>query len=180
MGILRLKNSHIKLALDDNIYRRVHRIIGNTRDPDLLISRCRDHAKQLDISVVTKPKSSLKISKFTTTYYKQIRLASDIDDYTLFSKATLWPHELAHVFQWRVVGRSTFAFRYLRARWRWIFEMQAYRVSIEVMRRLGASQSKINKYIANKPQSLRDGYKLGSIRWKDLKSATERVLKTPL
>lgn len=180
MGLTRLRSSAIRSANDDHYFNKVLKLIDGAKTPEEIIERCEKEAKRLGLRITTKSSTSLKWSKMTTTFYKEIRLGSDFDDEPAWAQASTWAHEMVHVYQWRGMGRAKFARRYLWRVSRWWIEMQAYRMSIHVRKVLGIDKTMTQRWIREKPYRLKAGYLLGGLRWKDLRNKTRQVLTEEL
>jgi len=176
MGWTRIRKSHVKLAFNDRYFDKVLKLLDGATTAKEIIDRCEAEAKRLGLKVKKKTSSFFKWSKMTTTYYKEIRLGEDFDDEPEWAQAVTWAHEMVHVYQWRGMGRANFARRYLWRIWRWIIEMQAYRMSIHIRKLLGIKESWTKRYIRDKPYKLKGGYLLGGLRWSHLKKQTRHVL----
>jgi len=176
MGLTRLRGSAIRSANDDRYFSMVLNLICGATTPEEIILRCEDEANRLDMKIMTKASTSLKWSKMTTTFYREIRLSQGYSDKSPWQKAATWCHEMVHVYQWRGMGRTKFASRYAWRTSRWWIEMQAYRMDIYISKMSLAKTTKIQDYIESMPSNLRSGYALGGLRQKDLRDATREVL----
>lgn len=176
MGLTRIRSSAVRSANDDRYFKKVLKLIDGADTPGEIINRCEREAKRMGLKVTTKSSTSLKWSKMTTTFYREIRLGVDFDDEPEWAQAVIWCHEMVHVYQWRGMGRVGFARRYAWRVSRWWIEMQAYRMSIHVRKLLKVNHRMTERYIRAKPSSLRGGYALGGLRWKHLRDKTSSVL----
>lgn len=175
---LRIRKKDLKLASS-----RVH------RDPVLdKDHRGKAHAlslhyrrtwKRYGVTPVYKSTFWGRLSKMSTTYYKQVRLGTTYRKLSDGGKALTDGHETVHVKQWRHYGRSTFRTRYLFwTRWRWAVEVQAYAESVRVLVALGARDEEIREYITSRPTVLWEKYVgMKLIRKRDLWSNTILVLQ---
>ena len=176
MGWTRLKSKDIRRAEYDGYYDKVLDLIKGCKTPKQIIEKCEAEARRLKLQVVKKYSSSMKWSKMTTTFYKEIRLGADFDDEPDWAQAVIWAHEMVHVYQWRGMGRGTFASRYAWRSWRWAIEMQGYRMSLHVRKVLGIKREWNARYIRAMPSILKSGYVLGGLRWSHLRDRTREVL----
>jgi len=167
-------------ALDNDAFNKVKKLLNGAKTAEDIIERCKAECKRLGYEITTKSSSSMKWSKMTTTYYKEIRLGEDFDEEPDWAQAVTWAHEMVHVYQWRLMGKVTFARRYLSALWRWVIEMQAYRMSIHIFEQLGANKEWVERYIRQKPDHLRGPYAFWRIRKSDLRKYTRIILRTEL
>ena len=178
MAILKIRSIDVSRASNDKYYNDIACEIQPHNEAIDIIKACQDYAKKLGIKIEEKSSNSLKISKMSTTYYKSIRLGSNFSKKSDIDKAKTWAHELCHSLQWRHEGRVKFGSRYiLSPRWRWVYEVQAYRISVMVLRKLKLNDSDINDYIKRIPNSLRNNYSLKIIRKKDIENKTIQILK---
>jgi len=140
---------------------------------------------ELGLELVTKDSNFLRLSKMTTTYYKQVRLGSDWPNYNVYQKANTLVHEAVHARQWRSYGRYRFGTWYLRRpRWRWAMEMQGYRESMRwsIINLHGrrASSRRIEAEIKRRADAvtgiLVNGYVLGRVSRSDRMTQTKRIM----
>lgn len=151
------------------------------KTPDAMIAHCLGQAQLYGVQVVEKPKRSrLRMSKFSTTFYKQIRLVHGFYDRSKRDQARTLAHELVHVRQWRSFGRVRYALSYLGERFRWAMEMQAYAESVRAMVILRFPQSQIEWYANTKWKSIITPYRLGRIDRTDLERSTTYVLRSAM
>ncbi len=178
MGAFKIRNKDIARQNDDKYLDKVPNQIKGADTPDEIISQCKKEAKRLGLRIVHKSSTFPRLSKFTTTLYKEIRLGTSFRDKPRWVQATIWAHEMVHVYQWRGEKRARFALRYIGfpGRYRWAYEMQAYRMSIHVRKVLKATRSSTNRSIEARPKGMKKGYSLGLLRWRDLRGDTRDVL----
>lgn len=176
----RIKSKHVKRAMDNQAYDKVKKLLKGANSAEEVIARCTREAKRMGLQIKTKTSTSLKWSKMTTTFYKEIRLGQDFDQEPEWARAVIWAHEMVHVYQWRQMKRARFAARYLRAFWRWAIEIQAYRMSVMVRKRLGIEAVWNDRYIRQLPDRLRGGYALWRIRRSSLHEQTIKALRSEL
>lgn len=145
-----------------------------------LLEYCLKEIKRLGLRVVEKKKSKLRLSKMSTTYYREVRVAHGFWKRDIPTQAATLAHELVHARQWRKHGRVRFALAYATSpRFRLAVELQAYRESIRAMRAMGYSNKYIESYINRKPFTMKDAYLLHRVRWDALSSLTRCVLRIP-
>ncbi len=177
MGWLNIRSRDLKLAMDDRFFNPAvfHDANGKPRTAAEIIQWCEAEAVGLGMRGVIKPSSSLKFSKFGTTFYRSILLPSDYADRPLWRNAVLWAHEIQHARQWRGYGRGRFAMNYvLRARYRWAVEMQCYRTSVRAYLHLGHSPT---NYIERRAKGFMKSYSAGSLRASSVIRHTRSVLE---
>ncbi len=176
MGWLKLRASDLKLANDDSLFDPdvfIDSRTGEKRTAEQVIHWCETKARGLGMKIVQKPKSSLKLSKFGSTYYGEIRLPMDYNKRSAWRNAALWAHEIMHALQWRKYKR--FGSRYIfNTRWRWAIEMQCYRVSVRAWRHFGKNPT---NYIDGQPDSMRNSYACKMIRQRDIEKHTVAILR---
>jgi hypothetical protein len=146
-----------------------------------IIERCVQEAMRLKLDIRHKRSRSLKWSKFTATYYREIRLGSNFTKLPKWAQATIWAHEMVHVYQWRDVGRSKFGTSYVfnpMKRWEW--EMQGYRMSVAIRKRLGISTETNERYIEDKIKSVWKAYVLSALHKPSYEKKTRMALTTAL
>lgn len=140
---------------------------------------------ELKLKLVTKDSTFLRLSKMTTTYFKEIRLGSGWPNYNEYQKANTLVHEAVHARQWRSYGRFRFGTWYLRRpRWRWAIEMQGYResmrwaiINLHAQRRpLKDIESEIQRRADEVAKILIGGYVLGRVSRRDRKVHTKRIM----
>lgn len=180
MGLIRIRDKHVRLAMDNDSYDAVKDLLQGSKTPSIIIERCIDEANRLDLRITTKTSTSKTWSKMTTTFYKEIRLGTGFALQPEWAQAMIWAHEMVHGNQWRKMGRATFGTRYLDTRWRWIIEMQAYRMSIHIRERIGIPQAATVTYIQQKPNDLWDAYAFWALNKWDFTKYTREVLSTEL
>jgi len=178
MGLIRIRDRDIRLAesqrfRDDALDRPWFKNASG------LLIRWRTEARLLGVRLVSKRSLfGLRFSKFSTAYYKEIRLGTTYNRKSDEWKAVTLGHELVHSRQWRGYGRNTFRTRYiLSMRWRWAIEVQAYAESVRILAALGASREEISNYIDTRPGALWDSYGLRGLRKKDVYTYTLRTLR---
>lgn len=179
----RITKSYLKLA-------------RSTRFNNDQIHKYRDAQEALDAylpwlkkrrKLVIKSTKYKRLSKATTTYYKEIRLGSGWKKRNAESKAYILVHEAVHVRQWDHYGRVGFGSRYIfDPRFRWAVEVHGYREGIVwgvvVLKARGFSNEKIRKTLQAKiDQAIKSltgkTYSLGRVSQSDIKKHTERILK---
>lgn len=144
---------------------------------DELGSHYRKIWEGVGVRAVKKSSAFGRLSKMTTTFYKQIRLGTNYDKKSPEWKAATDAHETVHVHQWRRWGRNRFRSRYIFwPRWRWSIEMQGYTESIRALVCLGASDELIHEFIQSRPGSLKSGYALGILNQDQMSTETLRIL----
>ena len=180
MGLTRIRNSAVRKAFEDRYVDKVLKLIDGANTPAEVINRCEREAKRLGLRVTTKSSSSLKWSKMTTTFYKEIRLGTNFSKTPDWAQAVTWCHEMVHVYQWRGMGRFKFARRYAWRVSRWWIEMQAYRMTIHMRKKFKIDRSWSERYIEAIPYRLKAGYALGGLRWSHLRKQTVHVMTTEL
>ena len=140
---------------------------------ETMIEHLHAEAASFGVTIVTKIKTSLRSSKVSTAYYKQIRVRHDWNDITHASQATTLAHEMVHVRQWRKYGRLGFGARYvLSQRFRWAMEMQARTEQVIAMQCLGMGTQ---EFVDKQAERMLDVYKLGRIR-DDVRRYTPEIL----
>lgn len=177
MGLVKLRSKDRERALSTRHF--VDKVLSFERDPDGLLAYCISFAKRHGVRIVEKRPSRLKLSKMTTTYYREIRVAVGFwgRGWSVARRAVVMAHEILHVLQWRFYGRVTFAMSYVgSARFRWAIEMQAYRFGVLVKRMLGYAERSIQDSIRHRASAMRKPYALGGLRWRDVKKYTPAVL----
>jgi hypothetical protein len=177
MGLIRLRDDDVALArsrADEDIA-----LSGPwAGQAQRLCARYLDEAKSLNLRVVEKSSTWLRLSKVSTTYYKEIRLGSDWKEKDIHDQAVILAHELRHARQWRRYGPSTFRNRYIfYTRWRWGVEVQCYAESIRALVALGAVPTAVDKYIDDRVKALWEHYVLGTLHKGDVMTHTRRVLE---
>lgn len=181
MGLIRIRPEDVRRAYVNDAFDRVLKLLEGADTAEEISHRCHRDALRLGLIVRHKSSSSLKWSKFTTTFYEEVRLGSDFYEEPAWAQAATWAHELVHVHQWRIVGRAKFGRRYVFSlRWRWMYEMQAYRMSILIRQRLGVSEEMTLRYIRQKPESLRSSYLLMGLRNNHLRDYTRQILTSEM
>lgn len=134
-------------------------------------------AKKMGYKIVNKRSWGTKLSKFTTTYYRQIRVGEKYPDYPIEAQAIIMCHEIVHARQWRHYKPARFATRYLAsARFRWAMEVQGYAEGIHAAVALGADEDYIEHQIQHRANTLRKSYSMWSLRASDVRSATRNIL----
>lgn len=178
MGLWRIRSKDVHRANDDEYFCKVLKLLKGATTPDEIITRCERETLRLGMRYVNKSSSSMRWSKYTTTWYSQVRLGSNFRDRSRLAQAATWAHEMIHVYQWRGEGRGRFGTRYIGypGRWRWAYEMQAYRMSIHIRKVLKVTTSSTKRYIRDKHESMRKTYSLGGFRSSDLRNKTREVL----
>ena len=176
----KLRKKHVKLAFRNTSYDKVVKLLDGAKTPAEVIDRCEREAKRLGLRVVKKNSTSLKWSKMTTTFYREIRLGTEYDRMPEWAKAALWAHEMVHVYQWRDMGRAKFARRYMWAPTRWAIEMEAYRITIFMRQRFGVERVWNERYIGDLVHVFRSAYGMWRIQAKSLRKNTVEVLSTAL
>lgn len=119
-----------------------------------------------------------RFSKMSTTYYREIRVGSRWEEFSVAKKAAVLKHEIVHAKQWRHYGQVRFAAKYIfSARFRWSMEVQAYRESVRAYRTLGALESWLREYVLDSvPGSLWNSYGLRTLRKDDVYDETRKLL----
>lgn len=174
---MRLRSSDIRRADSTRAFDKVMKLLEGATTADEIIERCRREAKRLGLRIVTKSSTSLQWSKFTTTFYKEIRLGSEFHKKAKWQQAATWAHEMVHVYQWRLEGRARFGSRYVfRTRYRWAYEVEGYRMSVHIRERLKVPRAWTRAYIFDRPNVLRKSYALHTIRRNDLTKHTIEIL----
>ena len=177
MGLIRLRDDDIALARsrsDEDI--ALSGPWAGQADP--LCKRYFDEAKEMGLRVVEKSSTWLRLSKMSTTYYKELRLGSGWKEKDIHDQAVILAHELRHARQWRRYGRTTFRNHYIfHTRWRWAVETQCYCESIRALVALGAAPAVIDKYVDDRVKALWESYALGSLHKGDVMTHSRRVLE---
>lgn len=144
---------------------------------DELMAHYRKVWKKVGVKAVKKSSAFGRLSKMTTTYFKQIRLGTGYDKKSDEWKAATDAHETVHVKQWRRWGRNRFRSRYLFwPRWRWAIEMQGYTESVRALVALGAADELLHEFIQSRPGSLKRNYALGILNQDQMSKETLRIL----
>lgn len=137
--------------------------------------------------LVIKDTKYKRLSKATTTYYKEIRLGSGWEKKNSEQKAYILVHEAVHVRQWDYYGAFKFGRKYIfNARFRWAVEVHGYREGIMwgvvVLKARGHSDKKIREILDAKIDQtiktlLGKTYLLTTIRSSDIKKHTRKILE---
>jgi hypothetical protein len=145
--------------------------------PEPLKYHAEQRAKKMGYKIVNKRSWGTKMSKFTTTYYKQIRVGEGYPNYPVPIQAMIMCHEIVHARQWRHYRPARFATSYLAsARFRWAMEVQGYAEGVHAAVAMGAEEDWIERNIENRAQTLRKGYSMWSLRASDVRGATRNIL----
>lgn len=137
--------------------------------------------------LVIKSTKYNRLSKATTTYYKEIRLGSGWESKNSEQKAYILVHEAVHVRQWDHYGRLKFGSKYVfDVRFRWAVEVQGYREGIMwgvvVLKARGHSDSKVRDILQAKiDQSINSllgkTYLLNRISRSDIKKHSRAIFE---
>jgi hypothetical protein len=180
MGLLKLRDDDVKLGSTAIFLDRDLADFG--RDSDRMLKDAFTWAKEH--GYVIRQKSSLfgRLSKMSTTYYKEIRVGSRWETFTVAKKAAVLKHEIVHAKQWHHFGQATFGTKYIfSARFRWAMEVQAYRESTRAYRTLGATEPWLREYVTDVvPASLWGSYGLRTLRKDDVFYETRKILMKEL
>lgn len=175
MGLIKLRDKDIRRARSER-YR--DKALDRRWGANDLLERWMQEAKGMGVRVV--PKTSffgMRLSKMSTTYYREIRLGTGYPDKRPEWKAVTMGHEMLHARQWRGYGRNKFRTRYLFwTRWRWAIEVQAYSESVRILVALGANDETLTEYIASRSDVLWNSYALKGLRRKDVYVYTHSIL----
>lgn len=180
----RLRKSDIKRARSTRVFNKK---LADYPTLELVEERYRRYfTDELGMKIVTKSSNHLRLSKMTTTYYKELRLGTNFEDKDDIGQAQIWVHEAPHTKQWRYYGRIKFSYKYAKdSRWRWSIEMPCYgeglRWSIIHARYEGLSVEKIDKAIDNYIERIvrifANGYGLGWVHRGDMRKWTRKILR---
>jgi len=180
----RLKKSHLKLArsLAFSNAHSLHKYQTPKEALDWYIPWLKKRRK-----LVVKSTKHHRLSKATTTYYKEIRLGNGWPEKGDEEKAYLLVRETVHVKHWAHYKRLGFATKYiLFARFRWAIEVHCCREGIMwgvvVLKARGHSDGKVREILEAKivgaiKSLLGKTYALGSIRESDIKEHTRKILE---
>ncbi len=150
--------------------------LGDYKTASPMIAHCRVEARSFGVRIVHKVRSSLRMSKVSTAYYRQIRLGTDYETAQSFSQAATMAHEMVHVRQWRYYGRLGFAWRYVMSpRFRWAVECNAFAEGVRALRILGIHAA-IGHEVHTRATQMRGPYRLRSINESDLVTQTRKIL----
>lgn len=179
----RLRSSHLKLARS---YKFSNNQLHKYQTPQEALDRYIPWLEERRKLVVKSTKNH-RLSKATTTYYKEIRLGNGWPDKTDEQKAYLLVRETVHVKHWDHYKRLGFAARYIfNARFRWAIEVHCCREGIMwgvvVLKARGHSDARVREILEAKIDSsirslLGKTYALGSIRKSDIKKHTRKILR---
>jgi hypothetical protein len=163
-----------------------NRFLERYQTPDDVFERYIPYFEdELGLELVIKSSRYTRLSKMTTTYFREIRLGSRWPEYNDFQKASTLVHEAVHARQWRYYGRFRFGTWYLRRpRWRWAIEMHGYRESarwaVIHMHAAGSSTSRIEREVRRRASAttgiLVNGYALGRVSRSDRMDWTNRIM----
>jgi hypothetical protein len=180
---LKLRSSDIRRAKSS---RYNNKKLADYTTPDQVFDRYIPYfERELGMNLVIKSSSRMRLSKMTTTYYREIRLGSGWNDYAPDVRAAILVHEAVHARQWRGYGASRFGLYYAsNPRWRWSIEMQGYRESVRwaviamnaAQLPAAAIEGRIDEYIGDCTQSLVTAYSLGRISKSNLRRHTQEIL----
>lgn len=180
----RLKDRHLKLARSfRHNSRTLERYPTPTAAMDYYVPYLED---EMGKDLVLKSTSHLKLSKMTTTYYRQVRLGSGWIDLNIEQKAYILVHEAVHARQWEYYGPLKFGNRYVFwPRWRWAIEVQGYREGIMwgvvVLSARGVdkveTESLLKRKIDQVIESLLGKYALGTVNKSDIRKHTRKILE---
>jgi hypothetical protein len=135
-------------------------------------------AKKMGYRIVPKSTTTLRLSKMTTTYYREIRVGTTYPSMSVHWQAALLMHELVHGRQWRHYRPVRFGRKYIfSSTFRWAMEMNGYSEHIWAMVALGASNDLVRGRIASCVRTMRKNYLL-NIRRTDFERWTEDVLES--
>ncbi len=179
----RLKKSHLKLARSYKFNNtKLHKYQTAQEALDAYIPWLEKRRK-----LVIKSTKHHRLSKATTTYYKEIRLGSGWESKNSEQKAYILVHEAVHVRQWDHYGRLRFGGKYIfDARFRWAVEVQGYREGIMwgvvVLKARGHSDTKVRDILQDKIDRcirslLGKTYALKSIRRSDIKKHSRAIFE---
>lgn len=178
MGLIKIRDKDIRLAQSQRF--RDDALDRSWRgDAEGLLARWNAEARSMGLRIEHKKSLfGLRWSKFSTAFYRVIRLGTTFKSKEPEWQAVTMGHEMFHARQWRGYRPAKFRTRYLFwTRWRWAIEVQAYCESVRVLVALGASNKTIDRYIAARPDVLWNNYALRGLRKKDVYAYTLLALK---
>lgn len=179
MGWVKIRAVDDHRARDNYAYRRVMDLMHGARTPAEIKKRAFSKIRNMGMTVVHKPSTSLRFSKTSTTYYRQVRLSETFEKLPEWKQAVTICHELGHAFDWHRDGPLTFGSRYvLSARWRYVYEMRCYRITIAIREQLRITRSSTEAYINALPKAIRKGDALRSLR--SLDSHVTKILRAEI
>lgn len=157
----RITSKHLKRACERKYQDKALAEIEGLTNPEQIIETCLRNFRNDGYKILDK-KGKGKLSRFTTIFYRYLYLSRNFYSRDKRFQAATLVHERVHHHQWRGVGRAKFAWRYADPMWRLIYECQAYRVSLIMLKRFRLrSPDKWRKDLSRKmPKS----YVLGSLR----------------
>lgn len=180
----RLRKSDIKRARSTRVFNKK---LADYPSPQEVEERYRRYfTDELKMRIVTKSSNHMRLSKMTTTYYKELRLGANFEDKDDIGQAQIWVHEGGHTKQWRYYGCIKFAYKYAKdSRWRWSIELPCYgeglRWSIIHARHNGLSDDKletaIDNFIERIVRIFDNGYGLGWVHRGDMRKWTRQILR---
>jgi len=175
MGLIKIRRSDRRLAEDDRLRDKY---LDRHRSPEELVARYEAEAKRLGLRIENKSSHWGRLSRMSTTYYRELRLGTGAQNYKPFPKARLLAHELFHARQWRWWEPTKFRTRYVFwTRWRWAIEVQAYCESVRAMISMGASDKAVDAYIEDRPRVLWENYALKGLRRDHVYRYTKAILR---
>jgi hypothetical protein len=170
----RIRDRDIRLARST---RHFPKFLNRRYEAKDLLEVSTADVKSMGYTIVKKSSSLLRLSKFTTTYLRQIRVGSGWDEYSTGHKAATMTHEGGHGRQWRYYRPARFAFMYLAyPRFRWAMEMQGYSLSIWCYHAMGYDDKAIAGFIDRRAKGMRASYSLRAIHAGDFERRTREVL----
>lgn len=170
----RIRDKDIRLARST---RHFPDFLTHAMRPSELLGAAIMDVESMGYTIVKKSSSFLRLSKFSTTYYNQIRVGSGWDEYSTGQKGSVMTHEGGHGRQWRYYTPIVFAFRYMTyPRFRWAIEMQGYSMSVWAYHAMGYSEKSILGYIERRAKTIRSEYKMWSINAADVERHTRELL----
>ncbi len=175
MGAIKIRSKDVKLAKDCRHLRLDY-------DSFKSVEQLREYIDHLVIDgfgmrIEKKTSRANVMSKFTTTYYKEMRLGIDFDELDEPIQAVVMAHELVHVYQWRHYGRAKFGPKYVMSgRFRWAMEMQAYRESVRWRKLM--NDSKLDQYCKDRWEVLwREYFLWPTLRRDHVRNKTRKILR---
>lgn len=181
MGLIKLRDQDVDLAMSRQFLDQDIADFG--KNAGAMLQDAFDWAKANSFSIKKKASHfGSRLSKMSTTYYKEIRVGSLWEEFIVPKRAAVLKHEIVHAKQWRHYGRASFGSKYIfSARFRWAMEVQAYRESTRVYRTLGAVEKWLREYVNDAvPNSLWGSYALGTLRKDDVYEQTRKILSLEL
>lgn len=154
---MRIKNSDVRWATDNT------RMFNGAWNPNAasVVNMCLFEYKARGIRLVEKNRAALWPSYATNLSSRRLWVDVGFWDQDPRWQARTLAHELVHFRQREQHGDALFNMRYIfRARWRWRYEVQAYRETLRVAWAFHKNKTLIRKHAENIAKDLRRTYLL--------------------